>query len=421
MRGLVLVTLSSCVSYALPPLPDAGAAPAAVTITTLAPATSSAPGGPVSAIWAAYALDDGPWQPLAATATGTYGLPKAAARWAVAFACDDSELQTSTIAVYRRPASLTTLEVTLPEPCTLARPPSFELSGTLANVPQTTSWLEFGYALESRGASLPTNGTSTPYDLVNVVEGTWDFAFGVRDDSGKPMTRAAIVRGKAVSADTTFDVDLGTGFAPGQHALVVHGVTADENVTPTILYATGGPSGLAVGPQDVPVTTPDVTVAYSTIPDALQKPDDRYRLEVIAEVEKVDGATPPRVVEGSFHVASDVEVTMPDPIAAPTATSDGAHVTSSVPKRAGAASYVVDVAAEVTRRQVRRFTISIDAAIATDTETTPDLTSVDGFRPEWSLPSAPRTVTVSVVEPPVPLGDGTAIATASAQTVLPSP
>ncbi len=420
---VALLAVPACVSYALPPLPDdAGAtAPPVVTITTRAPTTTTAAGGPMSAVWAAYALDDGPWQPLAASGTGVYGIPKASARWAVAFACDDPQFQSSTIAIFRRPASIASLDVTLPDPCTLTRPPAFDLSGTLANVPSTTSWLEFGYALDSRGSSLPTTGTSTTYDLVNVVQGTWDFTFGVRDDPGRPMTRAVILRGKPVTADLSLDVDLAAGFAPGEHALVVHGVTAAENVTPTMLYAIGGPSGLAVGPQDVPVTAPDVRTTYATVPDALQKPDDRYRLEVIAEVEKIDGAIPPRVVAGSFHAAADVEVTMPDPIAAPTATLAAGLVTSSVPKRAGAASYVVDVAAEVTRRSIRRFTTSIDASIATDTETTPDLSAVAGFEPEWSLPSATTTVTVSVVDPPVPLGDGTATRTASARLVLQGP
>jgi hypothetical protein len=416
----------SCVSYALPPLVDAGAdaAPAAVTITTLAPPTTSAPGGKLSAAWAAWQVDDGAWQPLAPSDTGVYGLPSKGTRWAIALACDDTVAQSSTVAIYRRSASVTALEITLPDPCTLPPPPAFQLTGTLANVPTTTSWLEFGYPLESRGFVLPVNGTNAPYELVNVVNGTWDVAFGVRDTSTGPLTRVTILRARAVTRDDTLDLDLGSGataaFTPGKRALLVHGVTADESLTPIVAYGTGGLAGLALGPQDVPPTPPDVAMTYSTVPSAAALAGDRYEVDVSAQVDKDIGTL--REVSAAFHADMDVEVTLPDALPLPTATVAATQpyvrVATSFAPRAGSASYLVDVIASVTRRSQRRFVTSIEPGLLAPTETMPDLSSVTGFDPSWGLPSAHTTVTVTAIEPDAPFGDGTRHRQAAAQIIV---
>src|SRR4051812_30638512 len=123
MRAALAIVLASaasvaCVSYALPP-EDAPAvdAGAVVTITTVAAPSPQSLGGKLSAIWAAYQIDDGAWQAIAPKSDGLYELPAAGATWALALACDDPVFESSTIAIERHPAATTKIEITLPDPC----------------------------------------------------------------------------------------------------------------------------------------------------------------------------------------------------------------------------------------------------------------------------------------------------------------
>ncbi len=414
---IVAAAASACVSYALPPedaAPDAGGGGAAVTITTLAAPTTSSPGGKLSAAWAAFQIDDGPWQAVAPKSEGVYELGAKGARWAVAFACDDQDFETSTIAIHRRPASVTSLEVTLPDPCRIQPPAAFLVAGTLSNLPTATSWLEFGYPLESRGSVLPVNGTAATYELVNVVDGTWDIAFAVRDTPAGPLTRATIVRARPIRADVTLDLDLGgaPSFVPGLRSFVLRGVGDGEQVTPLVWFTTGGPTGLSLGPQDVPTTTSAPSMQYATIPSELQLAGDRYRIDAGARMrdgDRQDGVA--RAILGSFQQPLDLDLTLPEPIAAPTAqvvaTDPYIRVATTYVPRAGTSAYVVEVAASVTRKSVRRFVMNVTAEVASPTETMPDLSALAGFRPEWGLPRATTLVKVTAIEPDAPLGDGT--------------
>jgi hypothetical protein len=414
MRAALAIVLASatsvaCVSYALPP-EDAPAADAGavVTITTVAAASSQSLGGKLSAVWAAYQIDDGAWQAISPKSDGLYEIPANGATWALALACDDRLFESSTIAIERHPATSTKIEITLPDPCKIQPPEAFRVTGTLSNIPTATSWFEFGYALESRGSVLPVQGSAASYELVNVASGTWDVAFAVRDTPSGPLTRAAILRAKPIAADTALDVDLGsaTSFVPTTRSMHVHGVAADENLEPYVWYATGGPSGLAVGPQDVPIESSDVDVTYSTIPDAIAIAGDRYVFEITAQANHEDPTA--RVVSGSFHAPIPVDVVLPPAMPVPSAKITGpSRVETTYTKRDGALRYVVDVAASITRRSVRRFVTTIDARIATGVDTTPDLTSLAGFRPEWALPGDTHTeAIVTAVEPETPIGDG---------------
>jgi hypothetical protein len=405
----VLAASVSCVSYALPPDDAQSSVTAAVTIKALAPPSNIAPGGPMSPVWAAWQVDDGAWQRLMPKDVGLFTLPSAGSRWAVAFACEDIDRQSSTIAIYRHPASVTAIEITLPEPCSLPPIDLFQITGTLVNVPQATSWLEFGYALDSRGSALPVDGTRASYEVVNVATGTWDLAFGVRDTAGAPLTRAAILRARPMKQDLTLDVDLAAAFAPAERGLKVHGVGGRDTVDVQMLYTTGGTTGLAVGPQDIPSTSPEVFALYSTIPDTAQVEGDRYRLAITSSSPRDEGTV--RSVDATFHAAMDLDLTLPDAIAPPRVTvlpgNGGVQYDTAFSRGAGIESFVVDVVATITHRSYRRVVTSIDASIAAPSEMTPDWSGIDGFRPEWALPDAETVVTVTNVEPSAQLGDGT--------------
>lgn len=406
---LASAAATACVSYALPPDDTAATTDAGtpVTVTTLAAPSSSSPGGKMSAAWAAFQIDDGPWQALSPKSEGVYVFPVDGARWALALACDDPRFESSTIAVERHPAVVTATAITLPDPCRLQPPNSFLVTGTLSNIPSATSWFEFGYPLEARGSVLPVQGTAATYELANVVDGTWDVAFAVRDTPAGPLTRTAILRGRKIDADLSLDVDLGgaTSFVPKTRPMTIHAAVADENVTAYVWYSTGGPAGLSVGPQDVPLSRPDVLTSYSTIPESVVAATDRYVFEATSQISHEDPGA--RVVTGSFHAQMDLEITLPDALPSPTAKMPTAtSVETTYAKQAGFESYVVDVSAQVTRRSVRRFVTTVDARIATGIETTPDLTSLAGFRPEWSLPDAQTVSVVTGIEPETTLGDG---------------
>ena len=393
------------------------AVPSTITVSTLAPAVPGSPGGKASAAWAAWQADDGPWQVLTPTAVGTYSFAATGARWAIALACADGS-SSSAVDVHRRLADTVSLEVTL-EPECLVTPAAFQtLSGTLSNVPATTTWLELGYALESRGSALAVSGTSAPYELVNLAAGgMWDFAFGLRDDSGGPLTRVLLQRGKAFTVDTVLDLDFTSAFVPIPKALAVHGLDAAEIVDAAIFYSSSGYAGLAVGPQNVPTSTPDVVTTYDTVPPASQIASDHYRFTLIAAKDKTSAVV--RTIEASFHAAIDVDLTLAPAIGAPTVTAkktaNSVEVSARAPVYAAAASYALVASVALNDRNRRAFRTTFTPSMVADTfVVTPDLAALPGFDPSWLLPQdSVVDVAAVAVEAPAALGDGTRTRTSS--------
>ena len=202
----------------------------AIIVTTLAPALTNAPAAKASATLAAYRLDEGPWQPLAPSAEGTYRIPFAVKHWAVALVCASDDSALSTVFVHRRTSATTTLDATLEDFCTPPAPaPEFALDGDLLHVPATTAWLDFGYARDSRGDALPTAGTTVPYEVVGIAPGTWDLTFGVRDDSFGSLTHVVILRGKTVTGDQKLDVDFTGAFTPGTRPMLLRGIAQGDS------------------------------------------------------------------------------------------------------------------------------------------------------------------------------------------------
>jgi hypothetical protein len=380
---------------------DAGsedAGPRTITITTRTPSTTTAAGGKASAPWAAMNEGNGAWRALTPASAGTYTFVTSEARWAVAFACADDAASASTVEVHELASSTTTLDLVLDTDCAAAPAPSHTISGTLSNFPAATSWLDFGYALDTRGSVQ----AGPDYEVVNVVDGTWDLFFGVRDDSFGPLTKVIVKRAQTLSADTTLDLDLGGAgsFAPGKSDLVIRGVAADDGLEPTITYG-----GLTVGPQNAPATSPEVHTQYDTIAAAAQVASDKYRVAIAATRNAGDDV---RAIEASFHAAVAIDVTLPAALAAPTvAVAGDTRLATTITPRATAATYEATTEVATTPRAHRRWRGTIAASLGA-TITQPDLSSVPGFMTAWALPKGSVTVTASVRENATSLGDGTA-------------
>jgi len=401
-------------------LPDAGegGGPSGpvITVTTLAPASTTAPPPKASATWAAYRLDEGAWLPLAAASTGTYTFPVAAARWAVALVCASEDNTLTTVHVHRRTSATTSFEVALDAQCTTPTPPDeFALMGKLTGVPATTQWLDFGYARDSRGVTLPVNAGVAAYEEVGIESGTWDLAFGLRDDPGQALTRVVIRRGEAVAADRTIDVDVAgpLSFVPSSRALLLRGVLAGDNVSPKIYYAAGGPFGIDVGPQDVPQAPPDPALRYSTIPEASQVAGDRYRGVLVAEK---DRRTDGRTIMFDLHSALDLDLTFlpdaPPPAVTVVAMAPQLRFETKFPVLANAVRHEVLAETSTNRRTVHAWHATYDAAsLAGATEvvdTMPELASLPGWNTAWNLvPGVTATVRATGYETPGPLSDGT--------------
>jgi len=386
--------------------------PTTITVTTHVAGSSETTGGNTNATWAAFRKDDGSWSPLSPSATaGTYTFETHATRWAAAFVCADN--RSSLVAIHEEVATVTSATIELESWCGPAPADVFTITGTLTNVSAATSWLDFGYPLESRGVVLPVAGTSATYEEVNVVSGTWDLAFGLRDDSTQGLTKIALLRNHALTADAKLDVDLSSAsaFAPGTKKLLIHGIDAMENINAPIRFATnGGVQGLDVGPQNVGAG-PDADVLYSTIPASAQVATDRYRLAIAAEA---DDHT--REVTGSIHDAVDLEVTLPPILDGVTATVTSptpyVRVTTVVPMRPNAAYVESSVLAAVTNKSHRVWRMSTSAnvigASPSATFAMPDLSAVAGFDAAWTLPTdIERKVTGTIREVAVVVGDGT--------------
>ena len=389
-----------------PGSPDQGAPSGpSVTVRTSTPASSLGPSAPASATWAAYRREDGTWAPLAETQPGsaTYAVPATTPRWAAAFACADDQ---SSLVVVREGAvgSTGSPDVELDRFCARALPDNVTLSGTISHLPQGTSWLDFGYPLESRGAVLPSAGNVASYEEVNLAAGVWDLAFGLRPSPGEAFSRVAIVRAETLAADATLDLDFGgpNVVAPGTGRISLDGFDpTHESIFAPVYFATSGAErGLDLGPQDIPLATP-LVLAYATLPASFVLPGrDRYRAELSARAND-DSAARGLIVE--FGAPLDLQLTLPPPLPPPAvtlaATAPHPRVAARVSRRDDADDYVLDAVEQVSNRSSRAWRVRMTdpdpgADVALEM---PDLSAVPGFDPTWSLPAGQgRVVTITV-------------------------
>lgn len=384
-------------------------------VTTLAPRLTSAPAVKASATWAAYRLDDGEWHTLAPESEGSYAFPLAVARWTLALVCASPDDELTTVAIHHRTSATSVVELTLDEYCTPAPPPAeYAFTGTLTNIPTTTQWFDFGYARTSRGEAIPVSGATGTYEIVGIEPGTWDLSFAVRDEPFRPITRFVMKRGAVVTSDAIIDVDLtGPGsFAPGSKSLQLHSLVTGDTVTPVVFYGAGGPLGIDVGPQDVPDGQPDVTLAYSTVPAAVQAATDRYYGELMAEQDRRTGS---RMISFDVHEPIDLDMTfLPDPPVAPVvvvATSPHVRLETKLAVLPNAERHEVMALAARNRRTQLGWRSTYDApSVGTATlvtDVTPDLSALAGWKPAWGLPTGvATTVFVTAFETPKALGDG---------------
>ena len=386
-----------------------------ITVTSFAPTLTSAPAAKAAATWVAYQLDDGEWRPLAPASAGTYLFPLPNVRWAVALVCASEDNADSTVYVHRRTAATVSLDVSLDEHCTPPPPAAeFAIAGNLANVPPTTEWLDFGYARDSRGVTAAVSGGVSPYEMVGIAPGTWDLSFGIRDNAGGPLSRVVIRRAEVVAGDKMFDVDV-TGalsFAPSSKALVLRNLLPGDTVAPKIFYASGGPFGIDVGPQDVPAAPPDPALAYSTIPEGFQMPGDRYHGALLAEQ---DRRTDGRTIRFDIHNALDLDLTFlaepPEPVVVVLAVAPQVRLETKFPVLANAVRHEV-LAVAGGNRNKRAWRATYDAAYvggaAEVVDSMPDLSSLPGWSAAWGLAAGEMArVLATGVEKSGSLGDGT--------------
>lgn len=409
--------------------PDAPSSGTGITVTTVAPALTSAPGEKVSATWAAYRLDEGEWRVLGPTAPGTYTFAVPAARWSVALVCASDAEALSTVFVHRRTAQTRALEVSLEAQCAPPPPPAeFAIVGAIEHLPPTTQWLDFGYARDTRGSVLPVAGGKGSYEEVGVAPGTWDLGFGIRDDSFGVLTRIVLLRATPISADRKLDIDA-TGpasFTPSSKRLVLRGLEVGDTVTPQVLYAAGGPLGIDVGPQEVPADVAEATLAYSTVPELMQQAGDRYRGVIRSQRDRREAL---RSVDFSVHQALDIEVSLLPVAAKPSVvvlgTAPQVRLETRFAALASAVRHEALVVAEVNRRTQHAWHATFDALVVAGSaevvDSMPDLSALSGWKREWELPvGVTATVTATSYEMPQALGDGTMQrATGSTETVTP--
>ncbi len=394
---------------------DAGVVDAAPTTVRVNITTTRPNGAVVDATWGAYRDAAGTWKPIQRSALGTYHFDASGPRWQAAFACDNG--RASVVSVHQRAITNVAPTIELDEECRAAgAAASWTLSGTMAAVPATTGWLDFGYPLESRGSALPLQGANADYEEVNVDEGTWDLAFGLRDDPAKALTRVLLKRGYTNTADATVNLDMATSVTPIPKKIDVTGFVGGEDITLSMLHTTGGgATGLAVGPQNPSIVASALNDMWDSLPAASLVATDRYRLSLAAT-----SATTLRTVEGSFHDAADVAVALPTPIDAPVAQKNGTKITAKLPAYAGAALYEAIALVQLSRDARRVFRITVEPDAIGDTlDVVPDLSSVTGYSAEWNLPTDEDVlVSARAHETPAALADGMRTRTAARGIVL---
>lgn len=397
--------------------------PQTISFTTTAPAGSQSAGGPANAKLALRLNDDGTtWSALTATVPGVYSMTTTLARWVAAFICADDN-GNATVAIYERAAAVTTLDVTLGQACALTDKKVWDLTGTFSNLPATTSWFDFAYVADSRGSVLPLSGTSADYELPHLVEGTWDLAFGFRDDSNSALTKLFFKRAQAIAADFTLNADISaTGVTPVMHPVTATGIESGESLQLPITYSVGGIYGIGVGPQNFTSGTGQ----YATVPAASQAAGDRYSFALSADIQTDNGASE-RGVTGSFHGAVDLALALPPALPPPTVTTVSTtpylRLAVKTVGRTGTATYELDGDTRVTDQVHHTWTYSTDAAIGDGGEvdiTLPDFSSVSGFSASWALTTSDTAVGVKAIEASAALSDGTATRYASASVQLPS-
>jgi hypothetical protein len=412
MRMLLVCVLTGCGSPLVIDERAPEAAPSVtegvgVNVTTYVVPTASNVGGRISATWAAYRLDDGSWTAMSPRAAGTYALPLAKTRYAVAFVCSDGE--DVFVTVHEEGVAQTQLEVMLERGCGDTRTDRFTISGTLFNA-APAGWLDFGYALEERGVVLPVAGSNASYEEVNVASGTWDLIFGLRPESYEPIRKLAIVRSQSITTDATMDVNLEGAFTPESARLVVRGIdAARETVEAPVRYTlNGGTRGIDLGPTVIPKAA-EISVAYGTVPASLQATTDGYRAEILAVTSGDDVRE--RGVTATFHAASDLDITLPSAIPMPTFISISSpylRFEAPVSRRASAARYELEARVRVSNRAERRWQLVVAAALSPDVLTLPDLSAAAGFDiSAWTLPEGRRELTMTIRDAPLAIAGGT--------------
>jgi len=323
----------------------------------------------------------------------------------------------------------TALDVELEAPCAPAETPLFDVTGTFAHVPAETSWLDFGYGLDDRGFTMPTNGDSAPYELLNVVAGTWDLGFGLRSDGGQPLTKLMLVRDQNIAATTKLDIDVTTtAFDPLPKTLVVNGILPEDNFAVTARYAlNGGIHGLDIGPQDVPFGQTTATMTYVTVPPRVTRPADRHRIQALAADADKETRTATRVADASFATAIDVTLELPGALPLPraerTAAEPYVRISTFVATRPNALAYEARVIGRISNRVTHSWRVSLDGSAATGPDAIlamPDLSAVAGFDKAWGIGAGVTTTITGVAsEQPTPLGDGTVLRSSTHSFVLP--
>lgn len=364
---------------------DADAAPVvhtiAISVTT--PSSTFVHGGPTNATWAAR-LDDEThtWVPMApGFAVGEYVITTTAPSFSVAFACADA--QTSLVTVLTQASDGISWPVELGPQCATQNTQTTDLTLQVTNAPVDTAWLDFGYAFDARGAVFHTNAGDGDDEIDNVVMGTWDAIYGVRDDGFSPLSKLAIVRNQVFAPTTTaLDLDFeAMGFAPGAKNLASLHQLANDDVHVEVLYTLGGSTnGIDLGPgTDVDGMT-DATIAYATIPIAQQTATDRYRASFIAQKD----AHSTRSAIATFHNAIDFGVDFLPAVEPP--------VGMTMKPTPSAGWYELSIFSKVSNASSREWRVSIGALLVPNGSasidlTPPDLSKVPGYDPSWNTPA----------------------------------
>jgi len=377
-----------------------------MTVTTRA--AFSAGGALTNATLVAVAGADGVFQVVAPAGAGTYAIP-IQPKWTLAVVCAASDSEPSRVSLFERTDATKTLEVMLEPVCSGGEVQlASTLTGNLANVPASTSWMDFAYPLDSRGAVVAVTGTTANYELVNVANGTWDLTFGVRDESFGPLTRVGIRRAATIDADKTVDFDMATTAPLGTRKLDVHGIATGEATTFAVNFVTQGPLGIDFGPHLVP-DKPDVSLVYSTLADT--RPTDRYQGELLAES---DAGRIARALLFSIHDPIDVDVTLPPaldkaPAVKAVGATPGVRLEMTLDPVPDAMSYQLSATVKLSERVRRTWSVSLEGgATAPMVSTMPDLTALPGWKSHFDLPGGNViTVGAEVHERKTPFGDGT--------------